>query len=121
MFDRARRIVVFALEAFTRPFTLEVRPRELTEKSTPRAARRTRRSMQLPLECFARHHGRPDDIGSRNRVNLVEKRSDCPEALDHGDSGPPDGSGDGVLQLPDDLWSELLSQGWQLETYLSWS
>ncbi|WP_175889144.1 MULTISPECIES: hypothetical protein [Burkholderia] len=25
----------------------------------------------------------------------------------------PDGSGDGVLQLPDDLWSELSSQGWQ--------
>lgn len=26
----------------------------------------------------------------------------------------PDGSGDGVLQFPDDLWSELLSQGWQV-------
>lgn len=25
----------------------------------------------------------------------------------------PDGSGDGVLQLPDDLWSELVALGWQ--------
>ncbi|AOI40721.1 hypothetical protein [Burkholderia oklahomensis] len=24
-----------------------------------------------------------------------------------------DGSGDGILQFPDDLWSELVAQGWQ--------
>ncbi|RQS61233.1 hypothetical protein DID96_33350 [Burkholderia sp. Bp8963] len=26
---------------------------------------------------------------------------------------PLDGSGDGILQLPDDLFNELLAQGWQ--------
>lgn len=25
-----------------------------------------------------------------------------------------DGSGDGVLQLPDELWNELVAQGWQV-------
>lgn len=39
MFDRARRVVVFVLEALTRVFTFEVRPRELREKSMPRPAR----------------------------------------------------------------------------------
>jgi hypothetical protein len=27
---------------------------------------------------------------------------------------PADGSGDGVLQLPDELWNELTAQGWQV-------
>ena len=26
---------------------------------------------------------------------------------------PLDGSGDGVLQLPDELWNELAAQGWE--------
>ncbi|WP_175051855.1 hypothetical protein [Paraburkholderia sediminicola] len=26
---------------------------------------------------------------------------------------PADGSGDGILQIPDELWNELVVQGWQ--------
>lgn len=26
----------------------------------------------------------------------------------------PDGSGDGILQLPDSLWNELAAQGWEI-------
>lgn len=25
-----------------------------------------------------------------------------------------DGSGDGVIQLPDELWNELVAQGWEI-------
>ncbi|AJW93550.1 hypothetical protein BM43_7638 (plasmid) [Burkholderia gladioli] len=26
----------------------------------------------------------------------------------------PDGSGDGILQFPDELWDELVAQGWEV-------
>jgi hypothetical protein len=30
----------------------------------------------------------------------------------------PDGSGDGVLELPDALWAQLDAQGWQVDDVL---
>lgn len=73
MCDQASCLIVVVLEALSRPFTFEARPRELSAKSMLRAARRTRCSMQLRPERFARHHRElSDDIGSRNRVNHVE-------------------------------------------------
>jgi hypothetical protein len=32
--------------------------------------------------------------------------------IDMQDAG--DGSGDGILQLPDELWSELVAKGWKV-------